>query len=163
MNSSGSISGMPVLFATSRVAGGSGASTEQHKAWAGSRSSPFTSCGGERRSDKTRRKPCRHSSAVMGRSRRKAGSSSRARQSSCKRCRQSGSRFWLQCDGRARSDCSCPLHIWAPCVIARIGSVGRLSLPGRHRGASGKRQDDEYRGEPSMRVHCAENLSRSPL
>lgn len=119
--------------------------------------------GGERRSDKTRRKPCRHSSAVMGRSRRKAGSSSRARQSSCERCRQSISRFWLRCSGRARSDCSCPLHIWAPCVIARIGSVGRLSLPGRHRGASGKRQDDEYRGEPSMRVHCAENLSRSPL
>jgi hypothetical protein len=100
---------------------------------------------------------------VVGRSRRKAGSSSRARQSSCERCRQSGSRFWLRCGGRARSDWSCPLHIWPPCVIARIGSVGRLSLPGRQGGASGKRQDDEYRGEPSMRVHCAENLSRSLL
>ena len=48
--------------------------------------------------------------------------------------------------GQAESGCSCPLHIRTTVhsfVIARIGSVGRLSLPGTHRGASGERQDDE--------------------
>jgi hypothetical protein len=71
-------------------------------------------------------------------------------------------RLGVQCRSGEVSDCLCPLHIRATVhsfVIARIGSIGRLSLPGCHRGASGQRQDDEYRGEPSMRVHCAEILS----
>lgn len=66
---------------------------------------------------------------------------------------------------QARYDCSCPLHIRAtvhPSVIARIGSGGRLSLPGFRRGTSGEREDDENPGEPSTQFHCAEVLSIRP-
>ncbi len=66
----------------------------------------------------------------------------------------------MECTGR--SDCH-PLHattaaittsvVHVPVVVRRIGSVRRLSRPGGHLDAADEREDDEYRGEPSMQVH----------
>jgi len=38
-------------------------------------------------------------------------------------------------------------------AVMRVGSGRRLSLPGRHLGASAERQYDEERGEPPTQVH----------
>ena len=59
----------------------------------------------------------------------------------------------------ARSDCPSRLHHTAAHirpVVMRIGLDRHLSLVGCHRGASGKRQYGQKRGEPSRQVHCAE-------